>query len=187
MPPSAWARSAGELPPSLPRPATTLERLRSSAWTSLVLRAAAFVVVLLILAAIGRLSRSAPVAVTPEIADAGDPGPPKPPIALAPAPLVDAAPPPAPASAAPASHARATPDDPVYLNHAGAEELRRLPGVGTKRADAILALRARIGRFQRLEELLRVKGVGRAMVRKWRPLVRLESPPPPRPEESDAG
>jgi competence protein ComEA len=64
----------------------------------------------------------------------------------------------------------------VFVNHASAEELRRLPGVGPKRADAIVALRQRIGRFQRIEDLLRVKGIGRATIRRWRPLLRLEAP-----------
>jgi competence protein ComEA len=69
---------------------------------------------------------------------------------------------------------RATPDDPVYLNEAGAEELRRLPGVGAKRAEAILAHRRHVGRFSRVEDLLRVKGIGRGTLKKWRPLVRFE-------------
>ena len=56
------------------------------------------------------------------------------------------------------------------------EELRRLPGVGPKRAEAIVALRQRMGRFQRVEDLLRVKGIGRATLRKWRPLLRLDAP-----------
>jgi competence protein ComEA len=72
----------------------------------------------------------------------------------------------------------------VYVNHASVEELRRLPGVGPKRADAIVALRQRVGRFQRVEDLLRVKGVGRATLRKWRPLLRLDMPPV---RERDAG
>jgi competence protein ComEA len=73
--------------------------------------------------------------------------------------------------------ARATPADPVYLNAATETDLRRLPGVGAKRADAIVALRRKLGRFQRLEDLLRVKGIGRTALRKWRPLVRLDAPP----------
>lgn len=73
--------------------------------------------------------------------------------------------------------ARATPEDPVFVNHASVDELRRLPGVGPKRADAIVALRQRMGRFQRVEDLLRVKGVGRTTLRRWRPLVRLDAPP----------
>jgi competence protein ComEA len=70
---------------------------------------------------------------------------------------------------------RATPDDPVDLNTAGIDDLRRLPGVGQKRAEAILALRARLpgGRFRQIEDLLKVKGVGRAMLKRLHPLVRI--------------
>ena len=49
---------------------------------------------------------------------------------------------------------------PVVLNRADAAELQRLPGVGAKRAEAILALRQRLGRFRRPSDLLRVKGIG---------------------------
>src|SRR6185295_11055649 len=92
-------------------------------------------------------------------------------------PPVDAAPPlPPQPSALPASSARATPEDPVYVNYASKEQLMRLPGVGEKRAAAIVALRGRMGRFQRVEDLLRVKGIGRATIKKLLPLIRLEQP-----------
>jgi competence protein ComEA len=82
-------------------------------------------------------------------------------------------------SGAPAGpRGRASSDDPVVLNTAGADDLRRLPGIGQKRADAILALRARMGRFRAIEDLMKVKGIGRAMLKRLRPLVRLDSPPP---------
>jgi competence protein ComEA len=76
-----------------------------------------------------------------------------------------------------AGHGSATPDDPVFLNAAAADDLRRLPGIGQKRADAILALRARLGRFHAIEDLLKVKGIGRATLKRLRPLVRLDAPP----------
>lgn len=85
-------------------------------------------------------------------------------------------PPPATAMPSGTPHGRASATEPVYLNHASVDELRRLPGVGPKRAEAILVLRQRLGRFQRVEDLLRVKGVGRGAVKKWRPLVRLDAP-----------
>jgi competence protein ComEA len=78
---------------------------------------------------------------------------------------------------------RATPDDPVYLNQATLSDLRRLPGVGAKRAQAILALRDRIQHFRQIEDLLKVKGIGRSSLRKLRPLVRLDLAP----ATSDAG
>ncbi len=93
-----------------------------------------------------------------------------PPSAAAPPASVTA--PAAPSVAAP--HGSASPDDPVVLNTATLEDLRRLPGIGQKRADAILALRARLGRFRALEDLLKVKGLGRATLKRIRPLVRLD-------------
>ncbi len=90
---------------------------------------------------------------------------------------VPVAPPPSAASAPSASRGHATPEDPVYLNQATVADLRRLPGIGAKRADAILALRTRLGHFRQIEDLLKVKGVGRASLRKLRPLVRLDPPP----------
>ena len=71
----------------------------------------------------------------------------------------------------------ATADDPVYLNEATVDDLRRLPGIGPKRALAVLALRQRLGRFRQVEDLLRVRGIGRSTLRRLRPLVRLDHPP----------
>lgn len=76
-----------------------------------------------------------------------------------------------------APHGQASADDPVVLNAADASDLRRLPGIGEKRASAILALRMRLGRFHAIEDLLKVKGIGRATLKRLRPLIRLEAPP----------
>jgi competence protein ComEA len=64
----------------------------------------------------------------------------------------------------------------VNLNDASAEQLERLPGIGPSRARAILELRARLKRFTRIEDVLRVKGIGRATFRKLRPLLTLAGP-----------
>jgi competence protein ComEA len=48
----------------------------------------------------------------------------------------------------------------VVLNQANAAQLQRLPGVGAKRAAAIVELRERLGRFRRPGDLLRIKGIG---------------------------
>ena len=91
---------------------------------------------------------------------------------------------PAPTTASPAAHTQATSDDPVILNTATVDDLRRLPGIGEKRATSIVALRTRLGgRFHVIEDLLKVKGIGRATLRRLRPLVRLDPPPIP----ADAG
>jgi competence protein ComEA len=64
----------------------------------------------------------------------------------------------------------------VNLNTASSEELERLPGIGPSRARAILELRARRKSFARIEDLMRVKGNGRATFRRLRPLVALDGP-----------
>lgn len=196
-------------PTSLTAPATLgstqsfFRRVRAivnaSAWTSLVGRALAVIVGLVVLAWIGRAATAATphstisrVLVTPNAEPATGtlgstplssgaslpspppaPAPPTPPPPPAPPPPA-ITPPTAPSSSPSSPHTRATADDPVYINDARVEELRRLPGVGPKRATAIVELRQRMGKFRRVEDLLRVKGVGRATLRKWRPLVRLD-------------
>lgn len=69
------------------------------------------------------------------------------------------------------------PDGRIVLNLASETELTKLPGIGPKRAQAILALRQRLGRFRRVEDLLRVKGIGRKMLDRLRPAVILDPPP----------
>ena len=59
----------------------------------------------------------------------------------------------------------------IDLNRASAAELTRLPGIGEKRAEAILAFRESHGGFRSVTELLKIKGIGRAMLRKLRSLV----------------
>jgi competence protein ComEA len=51
------------------------------------------------------------------------------------------------------------PGDRVDLNRAGVTELMRLPGIGEKRAQAIVAARARQP-FRKPEDVLVVKGIG---------------------------
>jgi len=71
-----------------------------------------------------------------------------------------------------------TEDGKVILNLASVEDLRHLPGVGPKRADSILALRARLGRFKQVNDLLRVKGIGVRGLKKIMPHVVLDAPKP---------
>ena len=69
-----------------------------------------------------------------------------------------------------------TADGKVVLNLATAEDLRRLPGVGPAKAAAILGMRAKLKRFRKVEDLLRVKGIGRRSLQRLRPLVVLDPP-----------
>jgi len=79
------------------------------------------------------------------------------------------------AAAAQAATTPASDEGVVNVNAATADELMRLPGIGPAKAAAILALRARLHgqRFARVEDLLRVRGIGRATLRKLRPLMAL--------------
>ena len=61
----------------------------------------------------------------------------------------------------------------VDLNLSTDDDLRRLPGIGKARAHAILELRAKLGRFKAVDDLARIKGFGRAMLRRLRPLTRV--------------
>ena len=68
-----------------------------------------------------------------------------------------------------------TPDGLVILNRATALDLQRLPGVGAKRAAAILDLRQRLGRFRAPGDLLRVKGIGRRTLERMLPQLVLDA------------
>ena len=62
----------------------------------------------------------------------------------------------------------------VNINTATLDELQLLPGVGEKRAEAIIGIRKSKGGFQSIDELVAVKGVGDAMLDKLRPHVTLK-------------
>ena len=67
-------------------------------------------------------------------------------------------------------------DGKVILNTASLADLDRLPGVGKKTAERILELRTRLGRFKKLQDLLRVKGIGTKSLQKMMPLLVLDPP-----------
>jgi competence protein ComEA len=71
------------------------------------------------------------------------------------------------------------PDGRIVLNLASEEDLRRLPGIGPTRARAILELRQRLAKFRAVEDLLRVRGIGRKMIQRMRPAVVVDRPPAP--------
>ncbi len=57
------------------------------------------------------------------------------------------------------------------LNTASPEDLTRLPGIGEKKAAAIVAWREEHGAFQVVEDLLSVQGIGEAILADIRPYV----------------
>jgi len=166
-------------------------RVVGSRFAKPVARVAAAAAGLLLLAFIGKTAVAGAMAASATPAPAVSAAPPAESLVVAvPVPAAPAAPVPGPdPTPAPAAQTHATSDDPVILNTANVDDLRRLPGIGEKRANAILALRSRLGgRFRAIEDLLKVKGIGRATLRRLRPLVRLdpapESPPDGGPSEA---
>ena len=65
---------------------------------------------------------------------------------------------------------------PVDINQADAKTIaKELNGVGTARAEAIVAYRKQHGPFKQLEDLLQVKGIGAAILDKNRDAIVLTS------------
>lgn len=68
------------------------------------------------------------------------------------------------------SHGTALAADPVDLNTAAVGQLQELPGIGPKKAAAIVALRQRRP-FTRVTQLLEVRGIGKKTLLRLKPLV----------------
>ena|SRR5690606_20889978 len=79
-----------------------------------------------------------------------------------------------------------TSDGKVILNVASAEVLTRLPGVGPRRAEAIVALRERLKGFKRTTDLLRVRGIGVKSLKRMLPHLVLDPPTPEDNKSPDA-
>ena len=189
----------GEVEPATTEPrASWLKRLRKSVWLEPALRLGGMAALLGVLSVIGATAttyvkpgmklpdgpraladalgtswlKPSPVAAKDEHV----PAPPTRPLAQIPAvtptPSASAAPdarPPSPAGAVLA-------DGRIVLNTASAEELTKLPGVGMKRAQAIVALRTKLKRFRQATDLLRVKGIGPRGLKRMLPHLVLDPP-----------
>ena len=70
----------------------------------------------------------------------------------------------------------APPHKTVNINQAASAELMRLPRVGTKLADRIVAHRAQHGPFKRIEDLMEVKGVGEKFFTTLKPYLSVSGP-----------
>lgn len=173
-----------------------LAALRDSAWTALGGKVAAYVAGFFALALVGSGHALSLLPARP--ANPGRPTDPTAGLAMVagdPAPLGSAVSPPPQATSEPAADAGAaaveppppsdggagapagvTADGKVVLNLATEADLMRLPGVGPAKAAAILALRAKLKRFRKVDDLLRVKGLGRRSLKRLRPLVLVDPP-----------
>jgi competence protein ComEA len=82
------------------------------------------------------------------------------------------------AIAAPAtgsSSSKESPASPLDLNSASAEQLTEIPGIGKVMAQRIVEWRDQNGPYRRVEDLLKVKGIGEKSFQKLRPYVKVKS------------
>jgi competence ComEA-like helix-hairpin-helix protein len=54
----------------------------------------------------------------------------------------------------------------IDLNTAGIKELTTIPGIGSKNAEKIIQLRKEAGKFTSVDDLLRIKGIGKSKLAK---------------------
>lgn len=65
---------------------------------------------------------------------------------------------------------------PVDLNTATIKQLEQLPGIGASTAEAIVKFREKSGAFQRVEDLLAIRGISKTKFEKLRPYVTVGGP-----------
>jgi competence protein ComEA len=169
--PSGLASGSGRSPvPTRPRGRTAAPRVPY--WLPTAAKVAAAILAAVVLAIIGATAGARPPAVD-ELASAPARGVPpadaSPPVPADPPRVVSGD-----AGVEPASGITA--DGRIILNVASEDELTRLPGIGPSRARAIVALRQRLAKFRAVEDLLRVKGIGRKTLRRIKPSVVLDRP-----------
>ncbi len=61
----------------------------------------------------------------------------------------------------------------VNINTAPVAQLVKLPGIGPKKAQRIVELRRKLGGFKRLEDIMKVKGIGEKTFRRIRRFLTL--------------
>lgn len=64
----------------------------------------------------------------------------------------------------------------LNLNTATAEQLIQLPGVGPAKAERIIESRTKEGKFRRVRDLRRVKGIGYKTLQKLEPYLSVDGP-----------
>jgi competence ComEA-like helix-hairpin-helix protein len=72
------------------------------------------------------------------------------------------------------------PAAPVDVNTATAAQLQQLPGVGPAMANAIVQFRKKSGPFERLEDLLAIRGITSRKLERLRPYLTLSKPTVPK-------
>jgi comEA protein len=69
------------------------------------------------------------------------------------------------------SHAQDTPTKKIDINSATVQELQKLPQIGEAVAQRIVDYRKKHGKFAKIEEIMKVKGIGEKTFLKIKPLI----------------
>jgi competence ComEA-like helix-hairpin-helix protein len=72
------------------------------------------------------------------------------------------------------------PTAPVDVNTATVAQLQQLPGVGPAMANSIVQFRKKSGPFERIEDLLAIRGITSRKLERLRPYLTLSKPAPPK-------
>jgi competence ComEA-like helix-hairpin-helix protein len=70
---------------------------------------------------------------------------------------------------------------PLDVNTATAAQLEEVPGIGPATAKAIVQFRRKSGPFQRVEDLLAIRGISARKLEQMRPYVTISKPAPRKP------
>lgn len=81
------------------------------------------------------------------------------------------------AFAVPAMAKKAPPAHPIDINTATAKQLEQLPGIGPTTAKAIVEFRTKAGRFERVTDLLAIRGISELKLQKMRPYITIGPAP----------
>ena len=66
--------------------------------------------------------------------------------------------------------------EPIDLNQATLDELQEVPGIGPALAQRIVDFREEHGPFERLDDLLNVRGIGVRTLEKLKPYLKVDKP-----------
>jgi len=75
----------------------------------------------------------------------------------------------------PSAQAASKTDQKININTASATELQQLPRIGEKVAQRIIDFREQHGKFQKIEEIMKVKGIGERMFANLKELITVGS------------
>ena len=67
------------------------------------------------------------------------------------------------------------PEEKININTASATELQKLPRIGEKVAQRIIDFRKKHGKFKKIEELMKVKGIGEKMFNNLKDLITIDT------------